>query len=120
MSVHAPVFLANKMRGKTKEEFTKTVTEDVKAVITLLYKRGMWSKFHYDKWMSELEVCSDEVFLHAWWDAIVNGAMFELEVDELAEFAEGHSKFKGLTKDEMDRVKKLRAYNKGDRNALEG
>ena len=94
MSVHAPVFLANTMRP-TAEEFADRNKEDILATIEFLYKRGMWSKFHYEEWKKEAETCMDPVLLHGWWDAIVGGAMFELDADDVKEMQEDKSEGKG-------------------------
>ena len=32
------------------KEFLKKNKEDILATIEFLYKRGMWSKFHYEQW----------------------------------------------------------------------
>lgn len=88
MSMHSPMFLANKDR-KTSGEFKKTAKADILAVIELLYSRGMWSKFHYDKWKKEAQQCDDEIMLHEWWDAIVAGAMYEDDSEEVRELRDG-------------------------------
>ena len=73
-----PVFiLANKNR-KTKDSFDNAVRNDIEATLKFLYKRGMWSKFHFKHWMAEIKEMDSEM-LHLWWDAITNGAMFETE-----------------------------------------
>jgi RNAse (barnase) inhibitor barstar len=82
--MHAPVFLANKNRS-TSKKFTKKTKEDIQAVLDTLKERGMWSNYYYDNWSAELAICKDEALLHAWWDAITNGAMFELDFEELRE-----------------------------------
>lgn len=82
--MHAPVFLAKENR-ETSEEFIQKTKEDIQAILDTLKKRGMWSKYHYDKWSAELEVCKDEALLHAWWDAITHGAMFELDLEDIRE-----------------------------------
>lgn len=87
MSIHAPVFLNSKDRP-TSGKFVKDTKADVQAVLDLLYERGMWSKYHYDKWSKELDICGDEALLHGWWDAITSGAMFELDLDGIREMQE--------------------------------
>lgn len=76
-----PMFLFNKGRDGSKEqkEFIKDTKADILAVYDLLYKRGMWSKYHYVKWTKEILKCMDEETLHLAWDAIVTGAMGEVE-----------------------------------------
>ena len=87
MGIHAPVFLKSKDRP-TSKKFTKDTKEDIQAVLDLLHDRGMWSKYHYDKWSKELDICNDEALLHGWWDAITVGSMFELDLDEVREMQE--------------------------------
>lgn len=81
--MHSPVWMKNSDRT-TSKAFKKQAREDIEAVIELLYKRGMWSKFHYEKWMAELDNY-DEMMLHEHWDAIVNGAMYEEDTEEVKE-----------------------------------
>lgn len=90
--MHIPVFIAEANRDKTSKAFKATVKEDVLATIEFLYKRGMWSKFHYEKWKAEAERMTDEALLHGWWDAIVNSAMYEMEFEEFFEYKEGLAK----------------------------
>ena len=97
MSIHAPVFLASKDRS-TSKEFVKNTKEDIKAVIELLYSRGMWSKYHYDKWKKELDICGDEAMLHGWWDSIVSGAMFEIDMEDIREMQRDGLAAKGMIK----------------------
>lgn len=87
MSLHAPVFLKKEIR-KNSDEFAKRNKEDILATIEFLYKRGMWSKFHYEQWKKEAESCIDPIILHGWWDAIVGGAMFEVDFEEIKEIQE--------------------------------
>lgn len=88
MSIHAPVFLAKKERATTKK-FIEDTREDILATVEFLYKRGMWSKYHYEKWTEEAKLCKDEAILHGWWDSIVNSAMYELDLDEVREMEPG-------------------------------
>lgn len=88
MSAHVPVFQVNKDR-KGSKKFAKDAKADILATIEFLYKRGMWSKFHYDKWKAAAEEMNDEMKLHMWWDEIVNSTMFEMDLDEFFEFKEG-------------------------------
>jgi len=74
----APSFLYARDRKKNKE-FVSATKNDIIETIKFLYKRGMWSKYHYTHWMEEAKKCNDEETLHLWWDAIVGGAMFEVE-----------------------------------------
>ena len=79
MSADVPVFLFSKKRSKKQiSAFTNDTKEDIKATIEFLYKRGMWSKYHYTRWIAELDGMCEES-LHLWWDSIVDGAMFEME-----------------------------------------
>lgn len=87
MGAHVPVFQVNKNR-KGSKVFAKDAKADVVATIEFMYERGMWSKFHYDKWKAAAEEMNDEVKLHMWWDAIVNGVMFEEEYEEFMEMKE--------------------------------
>ena len=74
-----PIFiLANKDR-KNKASFDSAAKADIKATMQFLFKRGMWSKYHYTHWMRELESMECSEMLHLWWDAITGGAMFETE-----------------------------------------
>ena len=88
MSIHAPVFLAKENR-KTSKKFIEDTRADILAVLELLYSRGMWSKYHYEKWTEEAKICMDEAILHGWWDAIVNGTMYELDLEEVNELKAG-------------------------------
>ena len=89
----SPTFLYTKER-KNKKNFMTVTRADIKATIEFLYKRGMWSKYHYTQWKAELANIQDEETLHLWWDAIVGGAMFETEpmlesrMEALEEFEE--------------------------------
>ena len=74
----APMFLYSGSRENSKE-FTTITKNDIIATIKFLYKRGMWSKYHYTMWLKEVQAMEDEEMLHLWWDAIVGGAMFETE-----------------------------------------
>ena len=74
----APVFLYSDTR-KNSKEFKSVTKNDIIATIKFLYKRGMWSKYHYTMWMKEVQAMEDEEMLHLWWDSIVGGAMFETE-----------------------------------------
>ena len=87
MRMHAPVFLKDENR-KTSKKFIDDTRADILAVLDLLYSRGMWSKYHYEKWSEEVKNSNDEVYLHSFWDAIVNGCMHEVEVEELMEMRE--------------------------------
>ena len=84
MSMHAPVFLKDENR-KTSKKFINDTKADILAVLDLLYSRGMWSKYHYDKWSEEVKNSNDEVYLHSFWDAIVNGCMHEADMKEIME-----------------------------------
>lgn len=88
MSIHAPVFLKDEHRA-TSKKFIKDTRADIIAVIELLYSRGMWSKYHAEKWTEEAKLCTDEAILHGWWDAIVNGSMYELDLEDVQEMREG-------------------------------
>ena len=80
--MHAPVFQGMKNRaGEAK--FMKDAKADIQAVMDLLYKRGMWSKFHYEKWTQGLKELDNEVLVHGWWDDIVASAMYELDADKV-------------------------------------
>ena len=76
-----PMFIFSKKREGSSEQkkFIQDTKADIKAVIDLLYKRGMWSKYHYEKWSKELSMCNNEEMLHLWWDSITTGAMNEVE-----------------------------------------
>ena len=86
--MHAPVFQIDKSR-KAGKKFAADAKADLKAVIELLYARGMWSKFHYEKWMDALNEMTDEVYLHGWWDSVVAGAMYEVDEEDLREMQDG-------------------------------
>ena len=86
--MHAPVFQVDKNR-KGGKKFAVDVKADVKAVIELLHARGMWSDFHYEKWMDALDEMTDEVLLHGWWDDIVNSSMYEVDYEDLREMQDG-------------------------------
>lgn len=86
--MHTPVFQVDKNR-KAGKKFAEDAKADLKAVIELLYTRGMWSKFHYEKWMDALNEMTDEVYLHGWWDSVVNGAMYEVDEEDLREMQHG-------------------------------
>lgn len=73
----APVFLYKE--GRDDKEFITVTRNDIKATIDFLYKRGMWSKYHYMQWKKALDQIKDAETLHLWWDSIVSGAMFETE-----------------------------------------
>ncbi len=74
-----PVFLFTKSRErKAASAFSNETKADIKATIDFLYKRGMWSKYHHKRWMAEVDNMNEEM-AHLWWDAIVSGAMFEME-----------------------------------------
>ena len=89
--MHVPMFLKDKDR-KTSGKFIKDTKADILAVIELLYSRGMWSKYHYEKWTEEIKNSMDEVSLHGFWDSIVNGAMFEEDAEEVYEMQNGLAK----------------------------
>ena len=75
-----PVFIYRKDRSpKLKSAFVSSNKEDILATIAFLYKRGMWSKFHHDKWSAEVKDSNCEEYLHLYWDSITSGAMFEME-----------------------------------------
>ena len=95
--MHAPVFQVDKNR-KGGKKFAADVKADVKAVIELLYARGMWSKFHYDKWLEALDEMTDEVYLHGWWDSVVNSCMYEVDYDKLREMQDIHEGLAGTVK----------------------
>ncbi len=80
MGLHSPAFIYDENRtDKEKKEFAQITYSDIDATIKFLYKRGMWSKYHYMQWTKALEsMKDDEETLHLWWDAIVSGAMFEV------------------------------------------
>ena len=86
--MHAPVIQVDKNR-KGGKKFAADVKADVKAVIELLHTRGMWSDFHYEKWMDALDEMTDEVLLHGWWDSVVNSCMYEVDYEELREMQHG-------------------------------
>ena len=90
--MHTPVFLF----GNDNVEFSNKVREDIIATIEFLYKRGMWSKFHYDFWLKEAKKMNNAEKLHLWWDDIVSGSMFEVEspLEEQLE-AEGEKPLNG-------------------------
>ena len=75
-----PVFLFGKNRdgSKAQSAFVNSTKDDIQATLDFLYKRGMWSKYHYEHWTMALSEMKEEM-LHLWWDAIVGGAMFEME-----------------------------------------
>lgn len=77
----APQFLYSEGRknSSNQKEFIKATKDDIVATIKFLYKRGMWSKYHYTYWLKEANSMQSEEELHLWWDAIVGGAMFETE-----------------------------------------
>lgn len=87
-----PLFLFE--NENTKAFATKT-KRDIDATLDFLYKRGMWSKFHYDEWKKQLKTMDDPEKLHLWWDAITAGAMFEIEspleerIESLGEIEKG-------------------------------
>ena len=89
----SPSFLYTEER-KNQNNFITVTRADIKATIDFLYKRGMWSKYHYTQWKTELANIKDEETLHLWWDAIVGGAMFEVEpmlqtrIEAMEEFEE--------------------------------
>ena len=89
--MHVPVFQVNKNR-KGSAAFVKDAKADIIATIEFLYSRGMWSKFHYDKWKAAAEEMEDEIKLHMWWDAIADGAMFEEDYEEFMEMRDGLAK----------------------------
>ena len=92
--MHAPVFQVDKNR-KGGKKFAADVKADVKAVIELLHARGMWSDFHYEKWMDALDEMTDEVLLHGWWDSVVNSCMYEVDYEELREMQNMHEGLAG-------------------------
>lgn len=75
--MHSPVFLYTDDRND--KDFVAVTKNDIKATIDFLYKRGMWSKYHYMQWKKALDQITDAETLHLWWDAIVSGAMFETD-----------------------------------------
>ena len=89
-----PAFLYTEKNRKNSENFISVTKNDIMATIKFLYKRGMWSKYHQTQWIAELNDCNDEETLHLWWDAIVGGAMFEVEpmlearIEAMEEFEE--------------------------------
>ena len=86
--MHTPMFQVDKNR-KAGKKFAEDAKADLKAVIELLYARGMWGKFHYEKWMDALNEMTDEVYLHGWWDSVVAGAMYEVDEEDLREMQHG-------------------------------
>ena len=86
--MHVPVFMVDKNR-KGKNKFIADVKADLRATIEFLYERKMWSRFHYEKWMDALNEMTDEVYLHGWWDSVVNGAMYEVDEEDLREMQHG-------------------------------
>ena len=88
MSMHVPVFMVDKNR-KGKNKFIADVKADLRATIEFLYKRKMWSDFHYEKWMDALDEMTDEVLLHGWWDSVVNSCMYEVDEEDLREMQDG-------------------------------
>ena len=114
MSMDAPIFLYDDNR-KNKESFMTATRADIISTIKFLYKRGMWSKYHYTHWMKEAEGIESEEMLHLWWDSIVSGAMFETEpmiearLEAMGEFEEDKTE-----KDKMEcRRKKMLKKFKG-------
>ena len=79
MDVPMFIFMPNRVNTPRQKKFIKDTKADISATISFLYSRGMWSKYHYNKWMAELKACDNEEVLHLWWDSIVSGAMAETE-----------------------------------------
>jgi len=71
-----PVFV---FENNDKKLFISKNKADIQATIDFLYERGMWSKFHKEQWSDQLSKINDAEKLHLWWDAITQGAMFEME-----------------------------------------
>ncbi len=119
--------IMNQCGHEENKEFEKVNRDDILATIEFLYKRGMWSKFHYTQW-KKMAMHMDAEALHLWWDSIVGGAMFEMEspkmemleaktekMEEMAEEMVEHkmkskmmkSKMSSFSEDKMPKGKKL-------------
>lgn len=109
--MHAPAWLYDPNRSeKDKKEFNQITYNDIDATIKFLYKRGMWSKYHYMEWTKALNAIKDDgEALHLWWDAIVSGAMFETETG-LGERIEALKEF------ESDEVEQKKMCKRQKRN----
>lgn len=109
----APSFFYGNKERKNKKNFISATKNDIVATIRFLYKRGMWSKYHYTQWMAEVNSCEDEEMLHLWWDSIVGGAMFETE--PMLE-----SRIEALEEFEADKVEKEKMKCRQQRNMKKG
>lgn len=109
--MHSPAFLYDSKRtDKEKLEFARITYSDIEATIKFLYKRGMWSKYHYNQWMKALQsMKNNEEILHTWWDAIVSGAMFE--IDSMLE-----ERLEAMRDFEEDQVEKEKMLQRQKRN----
>ena len=105
----APAFLYAGTERKNKKNFISVTRNDIRATIDFLYKRGMWSKYHYTQWKTELADIKDEETLHLWWDSIVGGAMFEVE--PMLE-----SRMEAMEEFEEDKVEKQKMCMRQKRN----
>ena len=103
-----PVFILAGKERTTKKSFDDATRNDIEATLKFLYKRGMWSKFHFKHWIAEVKNMDSEM-LHLWWDAITTGAMFETEsmVEERLEAMEEAEE----NKVEKEKCKKRRMNN---------
>ena len=108
--MHSPSFLYGKDRsGKAKADFAKITYMDIKETMKFLYKRGMWSKYHFMQWTKALEeLKNNEEELHLWWDAIVSGAMFETD----ALLKERLEALKEFEEDELEKKKMMMKQGK--------
>ena len=109
MSMDAPAFLYKKEERKNKKNFISVTRNDISETIKFLYKRGMWSKYHYTQWTAELNDIEDEETLHLWWDSIVGGAMFEVE--PMLE-----TRMEAMEEFEEDKVEKEKMHMRQKRN----
>ena len=108
MSYDVPVMdIASKKKNK---EFLKKNKDDIQATMDFLYKRGMWSKFHYEQWTNMLKECESSELLHLWWDSIVGGAMFEMESPKM-EMIEEAMEGMGEVAEEVGEEKAMSFFN---------
>ena len=111
MSMDAPMFLYGD-EDRNSKEFKAVTKNDIVATIKFLYKRGMWSRYHYTMWMKEVEAMDSEEMLHLWWDSIVGGAMFETEpmidakLEAMQEFEEDSVEKKKMCKRQKMNLRK--------------
>lgn len=103
----SPAFLYTDEKRKNIDNFRNATRNDIEATINFLYRRGMWSKYHYTQWKNELKDIQSEETLHLWWDSIVGGAMFEVE-------PELQTRMEAMEKYEEDKVeqKKMKQRQK--------